>query len=672
MPASSPRPEGPPKIPPNYVDLLSAYENLGKLQNVIGVCVDFLSAKKTRKTDYTASFTLHDPTWDRDGGMEFRFFREKEGDLPQIENQGDVVILRNVKTTDWNGRIGLSSHGSEWIVLPKDAMSGTLDELKAAARCLRKSVENAPTPTLSPRELQYARYISGEEDPTQWSTSCNVPTHIYVGNDGAGAIALKQKFTEIKDIQPPYGKRGIFVELLGEVVKIFSKGDRTELYITDYTSNPQLYNYTYGCDEDGQDGDEFGYIQHKVKSWPGPWGTMTMDVTLWDANHSYATDNVKVGALVYLRNVHIGMGKDSRKMEGKCHGERGHPTRVNVKRMKANSDDELVRNLLSRKQEYEAKYPKRRLQEENEADEERRPQEDGAAKSKKARARDRKKKRKPRHESKGDPEQSNIKASIEQGPLLRTLNENVRCEKHEDVAYKTIADILDPTILQRTTMNGNTFSVPFQNCKYKSKVRVVDFFPDSVEDFAVPRDEPESGDDEDQSDRDGSDSDCDAGSKRWTWRFFLLIEDAQQAPRTNNDDDDAETQPSQMQLLVADTDGEFLLDQIAFDMRDPKNKIELERTKEKLFHLWGDLLEWKEESRTAAAAAAASAAEGDSEMQDATTMSTTKPPPPPKARPFECLIKEYGAVVPSRLRTSSGDECEGYERMFRMFGVRTG
>ncbi|KEF55515.1 uncharacterized protein A1O9_08265 [Exophiala aquamarina CBS 119918] len=652
MSASSPRSEKGTITPPNYVDLSTAERDSGRQQSVIGVCIDFLPATKTRGTDYTIKFTLHDPTWNGAGGMEFRFFHKKEACLPRIENQGDVVILRNVKTMDWNGRVGLSGYNTEWIVLPKDAMSGTLDDLKAAARCLQQSSANDPKSSLSTKELQYASYISGEEDPTRWRTSCSVVTGNNMGNSGAEATPRKRKFTEIKDIQVPFGKQGIFVELLGEVIRIFSKGDRTELYITDYTSHPQLYNYTYGCDEDGQDGDEFGYIEHKVKSWPGPWGTMTMNVTLWDANHYYAVDNVRVGGLVYLRNVHISLDSDGKKLEGKCHGEKDHPTRVNVKRWKANSEDQLMKDLLSRKQTYEAKHPKKRL---GADDEEHPPQEDSAPKSKKARARDRKKKK--HRESKPDPDQETIKTSLEGRMPLRTLNENVRCQNHEDVRYKTIADILDPTTLQRTTPTGNGFCVPFQNCKYKSKVRVVDFFPDNVEDFAVPREEPES-ENNDPSELDGSDSDAES-KKKWVWRFFLLVEDAQHAPKASNRGDIA---PVQMQLLVADTDGEFLLDQIAYDMRDPQNKTELVRTKERLFHLWGDLQEWKEETRTTAASA-------DVEMRDETTRT---PPPPPKARPFECLIKEYGATVPSHLRASSGNERTEYERMFRMFGVRTG
>lgn len=631
-------------VPSDFVDLRNALSMPNVQHNVIGVCFDFLPAKKSKGTDYTTKFRLHDPSWIGSGGMEFRFFHRDEKRLPRIEHQGDVVILRNFQTRDRNGRFGMSNFSTEWIVLPLNKMNGTFDDIKSAAIWSRQSSTKYGKSSLSMAELQYAKYISEQEDPGQWP-SLNSADHVLTSITGE-MPPRKQKFTEIKDIQLPNKGGLLYVELLGEVRKIFSTDSRTELSITDYTSHSQLYDYHYGGDEDGRDGDQFGYIKDDLKLWPGPWGRMTMSVTLWDAHHYFAVNSIKEGDFVYLRNIRIGLDRSESKLEGRCNGDKQHPSKVNVEVRKAKdaAQDELMKNLLRRKREYEAKAAAENLRFLRDAQSKKRKVEAGGyhsqeenQKSKKTRARDRKKKnRRPR----ADPEEEITKPTIEQAMPQHILNLNVRCLNH-NVPCKTITDILDPSILQRKTPNGNSFSVPFQNCKYKSKIRVVDFFPDNVEDFAVPQKE---SDYDYLSDR-GSDtesdvnlSQVDAHRVKWIWRFFLLVEDAQ--PLKGNG-----ATPAQMQLLVADSDGEFLLNQEAFDMRDERNKVELARTKEKLFHLWGDLQEWKEEARTLG-------------MLNRTS----------QARPFECLIKEYGARLPSYLGSAQKGDAT-YERIFRMFGV---
>jgi protection-of-telomeres protein 1 len=636
-------------IPSDFVDLRNALSKANVQHNVIGVCFDFLPAKKSQGTDYTIKFRLHDPSWIGSGGMEFRFFHRDQEHLPRIEHQGDVVILRNFQTRDRNGRFGLSSFSSEWIVLPLNKMDGTLDDIKSAAIWSRQSRAMYAQSSLSMAELQYAKYISEQEDPSQWpalTSAADALTSNNMQDIGGQLPPRKQKFTEIKDIQLPKKGGLLYVELLGEIRKIFSTDSRTELSITDYTSHPLLYDYHYGGDEDGRDGDQFGYIKDDLKLWPGPWGTMTMSVTLWDAHHYFAVSSIKEGDFVYLRNIRIGLDRSESRLEGRCNGDKQHPSKVNVELRKAKdaNQDELVKNLLRRKREYEAKAAAENLRFLRDARSKKRKLEaeghhsqEENHKSKKTRARDRKKKNR---RARAEPEDETIKPTIEQAIPQHILNLNVRCLNH-DVPCKTIADILDTSILQRKTPSGNLFSVPFQNCKYKSKIRVVDFFPDNVEDFAVPQKESDYDYLSDRSSDPESDvnlSQVDTHRVKWVWRFFLLVEDSQ--PQQRNGETSA-----QMQLLVADSDGEFLLNQEAFDMRDERNKVELARTKEKLFHLWGDLQEWKEEARTLG------------------MISRTS-----QARPFECLIKEYGAKVPSYLR-SSQKRGATYERIFRMFGV---
>lgn len=86
-----------------------------------------------------------------------------------------------------------------------------------------------------------------------------------------------------------------------------------------------------------------------------------------------------------------------------------------------------------------------------------------------------------------------------------------------------------------TTPNGAPYTFPFQNINSRATVRVIDFFPPKLVDFAVPRPRSseyailsEDGCSESESDRPSNDLDdrCDAEDVQWEWRFGLVLEDA--------------------------------------------------------------------------------------------------------------------------------------------------
>ena len=99
-----------------------------------------------------------------------------------------------------------------------------------------------------------------------------------------------------------------------------------------------------------------------------------------------------------------------------------------------------------------------------------------------------------------------------------------------------------------------------------------------------------------------------------------------------------------MEVIVSDTDADYLLRDIeACDLR--RNPKTLARLREKLFVLWGDLQERKDESRRLQEEKMEGLVEGDVKVS---------------ARPFECLIKEYGVW----------NEKEGlWKRMFKIWGT---
>ncbi|KAL2438472.1 hypothetical protein ABEF95_010803 [Exophiala dermatitidis] len=638
-------------VPANCVSLSDAFERSAPYQ-VIGVCVDFLPATKSNGSDYAIKFKLRDQTWKpwtngHNLGMPFRCFYKEEKALPAIENQGDVVILRNFSTRSIHGeKLGFSNSysGSKWVVLPFEALETctSVSDMRSKARWSgqHNSFYAQPANLFTEEELRYARYLAQHEDQGSWrpltASTALQRAHIKISSGGNPLPAdMNKRFRLIKDLEAP--NPHYFVELLGEVRKIFWKyHDRPELQLTDYTSNPHLFNYRYDHTEDGAADDP-----HK---WPGPWGRMNLTVTLWDSHGAYVRDNdVGPGTFLCLRNVQIKMDNAGTRLEGKCRGDPTVPTRVNVQVVKPSSatHDERMKALLSRKREYEAKAKTENIRFLRNAQPGPKRLNDGDGtdepKGKKARMKNRKKKERAKAEARQRSEQI---LGPESKRFVNEPNPNVRCEK-VDVPCKTVADILDPELLVRKTPKGTPFSLPFQNCKYKANVRVVDFFPDNIADFAVPRkisqyDYLSGADDSADSDTDLTQDNGDGVS--WEWRFFLLVEDAR-LPVVGG------KEPARMELLVAKEDGDYLLDMEACNLRDKSNAKELAMVKEKLFHLWGDLQEKKAETATAEASAIK-----------------------PNARPFQCHIKEYG--VPTRSMVGRPKDSLSYERIFRMFGTR--
>ena len=86
-----------------------------------------------------------------------------------------------------------------------------------------------------------------------------------------------------------------------------------------------------------------------------------------------------------------------------------------------------------------------------------------------------------------------------------------------------------------TPPKGAPYTLPFQNINSRATVRVIDFFPPNLVDFAVPRPRASeydilSEDDRSESANDQSSSDpgerSEAEDRQWEWRFGLALEDA--------------------------------------------------------------------------------------------------------------------------------------------------
>lgn len=323
----------------------------------MGVVTDFLPPGRSRGTDYMMSFSLTDLSYSGlyDQGLKVRFFKPMESELPAIRGTGDVVLLRFLKIKEWQGMtIGLANRGTSWIVFPAASIPASTSP--SSIQLHHFKTPQTPAPAVA--EMRYAISLCNSRDRSTYTEPLPTPVSISIAPSPSGAVpanrAWKDKFSLIKDVTCD-----TYYDLVGQVVKLYPHSNRVELYLSDYTSNNLLWNYEWGQndgDGSGREGDSYNYVPRNSgnRQWPGPFGKMTLTVTLWPP-HGY--QNVKENDFVHLRNVHIKWSKDA-KLEGAMHSDRRYPDKIDVTILKNSEDDERVKDVLRRKREYMKKFQK--------------------------------------------------------------------------------------------------------------------------------------------------------------------------------------------------------------------------------------------------------------------------------------------------------------------------
>lgn len=192
----------------------------------------------------------------------------------------------------------------------------------------------------------------------------SLPSIWNVGSDQQTAVQCSprpsqsgpgDRFALIKDCSP-----GQYVDLVVHVVKTFQESSMFQLYVTDYTSNDQLYERGEPPDrnEDGENegtlGDEFGYLGPPggQRRWRGPWGKMTLSVALWKPHDAWASRHVKENSYVYLKNVHIKTSRLTGELEAAIHTSKFDQRKINVEIIKEDSKDARFLALKKRKEQY--------------------------------------------------------------------------------------------------------------------------------------------------------------------------------------------------------------------------------------------------------------------------------------------------------------------------------
>ncbi|KAI9765738.1 MAG: hypothetical protein M1840_007171 [Geoglossum simile] len=689
--------------PIGFVTLDAASTRVNKDLNVIGVVSDFLPPVKSRGEDYMCSFTLCDLS--PSTGQLVKVFRPSLDTLPQIQGNGDVVILRQVQIKPWSGlHTILSNRYSTWSVIYSRSILAKLPLLGSALPRISKSgtiLNPGPSEILYGITLANAlsHHRASDAAAAVLSPSRNLPP-IHQGSSGSPLQrqqASTHKFSLIHNVQS-----NKFYDVVGEVIKTYPSGSGVfEVYITDYTTNDNLFNYEWrppssdDFDCSGP-GDEYGYLERRVKpSWPGPYGRQTLRVALWPPHSTAAQSTIKEGDYVELRNVRVKLDQQAQ-LEGAMHGDRQYPDRVSIQ--KVDRKDERYLDVLRRKKAYAKKFEKQKgdfLEEVGLSSRKRQNDDSGegsdvAKKKPKKRGSEQKRVlenreiqpllRNQRGEVKeaGDlvrrrrkeEEPRNAKGSKTSAVSLRyETNKHVICA-HNAKPVVTVSQVLAGKGRSTTTNTGVALDLPFQNVCCRAKVRVVDFFPPNLEDFAVPCNEFEdlSDDSDEESDRDGGQHrQVDRGLRRvdrWDWMFYLLVEDANKFS--------SGARRETMKVLVADRDAEYLLKMDAEDLRRNPNGLNLLR--EKLFILWGDLEERKSsveiealkelapnKEKRSVGDLVAKGGEGISGVDLAQS----------SAKAFECCIKEYGVLKKKRRKNSNATQDEDSEgtwlRRFQMF-----
>ncbi|PGH03686.1 hypothetical protein GX51_03950 [Blastomyces parvus] len=657
-----------PSIPPGFDGIQTALSKMDRMVNVIAVVVDALPPKLSGGSSYVSTFTLkdHDLNIESWNGLKIRYFNNDQSYLPTPQN-GDVVLLRQIKVRSYQGAmVGLCSQRdcSPWIIFSKGS------NYKTPQITMRPGTRDLTT-----AEKSYALSLIGAD--------CSVATSrqpVQV-KPAASSVPLRQvvskpltksstprgrpKFTLIRD-----ASCGTFVDLVVQIVKTYAEDyQRFLLYVTDYTQNKQLFNYS--SQEGGsRDGDQYGYTSRPKRDWPGPYGQMTLQVTLWEPHAYYAKQNIKENDFVLLQNVNIKMGRMSGVMEGSLHTDRHYPEKIQVIPINDNDSDEELKKLVKRKLEYW-----KRIRTDNSGlhdnDTNKRKMADNDEQprnlSKKAKKRLAEQKKKQEAKRKREEDQQEIATSFQ--AKRDQLNDYIRAN-NPPVPCRSISDILSNECHNNVSPDGIKYRLPFQNLRYKASVRIVDFFPPKLEDFAVQYDVERAM----LSDTEGSISSTDdddnetRGRKRWEWRFCLLVEDAGPGTHYNRSGP-----RERMKLYVGNNDAVFLLRLDAVNLR--KNPAVLFDLREKLFILWGDLEERKRAAHTSN--------NNNDDDDDAAAGGNNDNPNPnsnnqiiaASTKPFICCIKEFGVKISRSSDDGTSvdgdsDECGfGWERRFCMFGT---
>lgn len=634
--------------------------------------------------DWKSKLTLYDQTTeDWSQGIDLNIFLP-EHEMPKVE-VGDIVIAWMVKRQRWQGSPSLLSNKSlsdihvydgQGIAKCRDSRSAK-DALKPSSRRVRRELDQ--------KEHEYVLWLYNKVDQTY------VPDREQAKSRAEQTLHIRDKFSLLQDV-----KIRKFADLIAQVVRDpFDQGDKITLWVSDYTENSHFFNKTDDSSSwvDGEpirDGDPYGYVDKWNKpagsiaageSWLGPSGKRSIQLTCWEPHANFIRSGVRTSHWVHLRNVQIDIGKNGQNVEGFLRTDRTYPERVCVSVLDHTADREMLDarlvDALRRKRDYERDLKQTQRGTKRKAEMSRkglnskdrrkanREEKAKASREEKAKANRQEQAKSNREEQAEAPQEQGAKQKIE---VRLGLNSNIRCE-NADRTSVAFSSILEPV------RYDTTFDLPFTCAKYLTQARVVDFHPARLQDFAAKTIITEFSALSDNSDADSdssasSEEDGRGGSSdrvQWEWRFALKLEDTSVTSTTGK-------KPATAWVLVDNLEGQLLTSLDAVDLRDRRNADLLEKLRQKLFHLWGELEETKSaiEARKRKAGLEPPDLNDDDDNQDNSgedrhdsALSQVK------NKPFACCIRQYGVKVSAEEGEEGGaGGREKWQRVFGLFGTQ--
>ncbi|KAJ2988758.1 hypothetical protein NUW58_g3810 [Xylaria curta] len=657
------------ELPSGYAsigDVLAGTVPLGRLVNIMGLVKDYQVPIRTNGSDYKCTITIYDKSIEYDvAGLPISIFRPKDA-MPE-PTAGDVLVINSAKVQSYRESISLITNRSTLIHI----YTGS----------------DIPRPPLSAegalRPLGSARKPSQEEhEYVSW-------LYHHINKESVPDVATfqkqvdqsghkKDKYCKLEDVVDRK-----FCDVIVNVVKApFDDMEKTTLWVSDYTENDSFHKFSWdGANQlGGRDGDSYGYLDtdiHAATKWACPFGRRSMQITCFEPHASYVNSEVHIDQWVHIRNLRIKTGRNGLNLEGVLHGGGDFSRRqVYILGLDAKEEcDPRLKEAIRRKKEYE-KLKKKQMKSLTAND----TGENTGTKRKVDNSEEEKPNSKARRKEKREVARGKVEEQDRQTEERLGLNKLIKCESQEQ-PLTPLPFIIEP-VSWKTTVEGKkvTLTLPFACAKYRTNVRVVDFRPRKLENFATWRKSTESDVLSDySSDSDSGSEDEDpgfairyTGKKMWEWRFALQLEDA----------DPKSKEKSRLWAVVDNVEAQQLTGMDACDLRaDPDA---LNGLREQLFKLWGNLEEAKlqEQQRQITNLRRVAAKQpppsspvhtdiehlqrgtsgAGSENQNGTELSN---------KPFACCIRQYGVRVrePNSLRADAG-EGHRWERIFGLFGTK--
>lgn len=444
-----------------------------------------------------------------------------EKDLPNPA-YGDVMLIKSAKVQTYRGEIRLlSNFKTDLFVYSASAIpmppKSAKDALKPRTRLKAKQPED--------KEHEYVSWVYHAMNKD------TLPSAAGFEEQANRSLNIKEKFSLLKDV-----RNGGFYNLIVDVVKDpFDLLDRVSMWVTDYTENDHFFSHSWDAStaDSGRDGDPFGYtsaFQNPTgTAWPGPFGKRCLQLTCWEPHAGYLRTQVRAGKWISLRNVQIKYGRNGGNLEGFLREDRIHSSRLGIDVLELTEDSEKrLKDAIRRKHDY---IKKMKQQQENFRDN-KGSNAKGAKQKGKADPPVTLNSKQKRKLLRAQAKQKIEKQQVQKAESLG-LNKQVRCES-EDQPISSLDRILDGVSWKRAGANGEELiALPFTNVKFRANVRVVDFRPRRLEDFAAWRKETEfdllsdyDGGSASESDGQGGTLDSFTAPKIWEWRFALELEDA--------------------------------------------------------------------------------------------------------------------------------------------------